>query len=146
MATKTFEELVAEEEARELSGANEPAPPAAMKTIPPKDAKELREKIKAGTYPLPGGIRTAWEALQESNRAVGQSLADQTLMGVPGRVLRSAGQFGEPPQPIPEIGKTKRAEDYLPGEATLASVPAAAIDVAAMGGVGSKAGARGFLV
>jgi len=139
---QTLDELIAEEEADDAAGVNGPAAgtDATVRTVAPKNAKELREKIKAGTYPLPGGLRTAWEALQESNRAAGQSLADQTLMGVPGRALRAAGQFGEPPQPIPEAGKVKRGEDYLPTEQTLTSVPAAAIDVATMGGAGSKAG------
>lgn len=117
-----------------------PAAPPRVAAVPPRNTAELKAKIKAGEFELPGGIKTAWDALMESNREVGQQLADRTLLGAPGRALRAVGQFGEPVQPIPAPGASKRPEDYLPTEATLSGVPAAAIDMASMGGAAGKAG------
>lgn len=111
-----------------------------VRSVPPRNTAELKARIKAGEFELPGGIKTAWDALMESNREVGQQLADRTLLGAPGRALRAVGQFGEPVQPIPAPGASKRPEDYLPTEATLSGVPAAAIDMASMGGAAGKAG------
>jgi hypothetical protein len=114
----------------------------AVTAIPPKDPAALQRKIDAGMSPLPGGIRTLADAFRESNQAVGQRLADGTLLGAPGQALRAAGMFGAPVQPIPEPGRgaARKPEDYLPTEETLTSVPAAAVDMATMGGAFGRAG------
>lgn len=128
-------------------------------TIPPQDSAALEAKIRAGMLPLPGGLRTAGQAIAESSAEVGQQLVDQTLGGIPGRVIREvepavmspllgreAAQripemlLGPRPQPIPEPGKVKRPEDYLPTERTLTGIPAAAIDMAVTGGPVGEAG------
>lgn len=114
----------------------------AARTLPlsPERQAKLDQRIAETSLPLPGGFRTLAESFGESNRAVGQNLADKTLGGVPGQIMRdtpatpeeiavadSAGLFGIPGivqrlrgtygaavQPIPETGKKERAD--TPGQ------------------------------
>jgi hypothetical protein len=149
---RTFDEILAEEEARDRDAAQvAPSKPEPMRTVPPKDVAGLQARIKAGESPLPGGLHSAWEAIKESNQVVGENLANRTLAGVPSRVLGLAESVApewwksDRAQPLPERGKSGRGiadrpEDFLPGESTLSSVPAAALDTAAVGGIMGKAG------
>jgi hypothetical protein len=114
------------------------------KAIPlsPERKAVVDQQIQAGMLPVPGGARTLAEAFRESNQSAGQSLADQTLGGIPGRLMRATGTYGDQVQPIPTPGRgaAHRPEDYIPDERALASLPAAALDMATVGGAFGKAG------
>jgi hypothetical protein len=120
----------------------EAASPEPSVTVPPKDPEGLQKKIDAGMLPLPGGLETAKQAWGEAQRTAVNSLADQTLFGLPGRAMRAVGAAPAPAQPIPKMGKgdARRWDDFLPTEATLTGVPAAAIDTASIGGIIGRAG------
>lgn len=138
---RRFADYLAEAEAEPVKAAPEDT---GVKSLPMSAEKkaDVDRQIQAGMLPIPGGARTVADSILESNTAVGQNLADKTLMGVPGRVMRAAGVYGDSVQPIPQPGKgdAHRPEDYLPGEAPMSNLPAAALDMASLGGAFGKAG------
>lgn len=106
--------------------------PAGQRTVsvPPKDQRALRDKIQRGMLPEKSKGQMAIEAIGESNTAAGQALMDQTLWGLPGKAARALGIYGKPVAPV----------DSIVNESNLASLPAAAFDMATMGGALGKAG------
>jgi hypothetical protein len=110
--------------------------------LTPERQAKVDAQIKATQLQAPSGARTLYDAFRESNQQVGQDLSDKTLLGIPGRVMRATGTYGDPVQPIPQPGQggAHRPEDYLPTEGTLSGVPAAAIDTATIGGAFGRAG------
>ena len=133
---------LSDEESMAQTPPSTPAAPTKSTAVPltPERQAKLDSDIARTSIPEKSGWDRIIESVLESNSTVGQQLADKTLMGIPGRVMRATGTMGEPAQPIPAAGKTKRAEDYLPTEDQISGVPAAAVDMASLGGAAGKAG------
>ena len=109
-----------------------PAPVVPARSIPPRDQAGLQRRIAAGTTPQKTALDMALESIGESNRAVGSAMLDRTLMGVPARLDEAVE--GLPP------GTHARIAAENPFESSMAGLPAAAIDTAAMSGQATAIG------
>lgn len=114
----------------------------AVPLAPDRKAK-LDADIAATSLPQKSNWDRIVESTLESTRSAASQFNKKALFGIPDRVLQAVGNSDEPAQTIPEAGKAKRPEDYVPSNALAdmgTSLAAAGVDMSTMGGAVGKAG------
>jgi hypothetical protein len=105
--------------------------------------KEVNQQVQDRLlFGVPGSISRWDDARKAETAQIASQQAAKVWPGGTGRAATFPESYGARPQVIPEPGKgdAHRPEDYAPVEGTLASLPAAALDMATIGGTFGKAG------
>jgi hypothetical protein len=142
---RSLADIMAEGEAPVAAEHEDPAAPAPSVAVPltPERKAKVDADIARTSLPVPSKARTAWDATLDAFDYAGNQFGNKALGGIPGRVSEALMGPQRQVDPLPEPGKRRRPEDYIPSNAIAdvgTSIGATGTDMAAVGGAFGKVG------